>query len=130
MNRNFILAAVLLASSGSTLLHAQTTDAPATRQAPKPDQALKMYTEKLGLTEDQKTRLKPIIADRRQQMMDLRDDTSVQGRDKMKKMKSVMEASDKRINAVLTPDQQKKYAELEAQQHEKMMERRKSRGAN
>lgn len=129
MNRNLILAAALLAPCGAVSLQAQTPDAVVTRPAPSANQALELYARRLGLTDEQKVKLKPIIADRRQQMMDLRDDTSVQGKEKMKKMQSVVADSDKRISAVLTPDQQKKFEELEAEQREKMMARRKARMA-
>lgn len=98
----------------------------ATQPRMTPDQVLARYGKQLSLTDDQKTRLKPIIADRQQGMLDLKSDTSTQPRDKMKKMQSLKASTDKRINAILTPDQQKKYAAMEAGQMEKMKERRQS----
>jgi Spy/CpxP family protein refolding chaperone len=92
-------------------------------KAQSPDQVVKMYDSKLSLTDEQKQKLRPIIANRQQQMLDLRSDSSVKGREKMKKMKSVMDSSDSRINAVLNPDQRKKYAEFEQERREKMKER-------
>ena len=92
-------------------------------KAQSPDQVLKMYDSKLNLTDEQKQKLRPIIAERQRQMLDLRSDGSVKGREKMNKMKSVMESSDSRINAVLNADQRKKYAEFEQERKEKMKER-------
>jgi Spy/CpxP family protein refolding chaperone len=88
-----------------------------------PDQVVQMYNSKLNLTEDQKQRILPIVVERQRRMLELRIDTSVKGREKMMKMKSVMENSDSRINAVLNPDQRQKYSELEAERKEKMKER-------
>ncbi len=107
-------------------VHAQ--DAPAAATQPKftPDQVIARYGKELSLTDEQKTRLKPIIADRQQGMLDLKADTSSRPREKMKKMQTLKASTDKRINAVLTPDQQKKYATMEAEQMEKMKERRQS----
>ena len=98
---------------------------PAAATAPRftPDQVLARYGKVLSLTDDQKVKLKPIIADRQQGMEDIKADTS-RPRDKMKKMQSLKASTDARINAILTPDQQKKYAAMEAEQMEKMKERR------
>jgi|GEM_PF-1894640 len=103
-------------------LQAQETTGNRTKSQ-SPDQVVKMYNSKLNLTEDQKQKIRPIVVERQQRMLELRSDTSVKGREKMMKMKSVMENSDSRINAVLNPDQRQKYSELEAQRKEKMNER-------
>ncbi len=42
-------------------------------------------------------------------------------------MKAIFEESDKKIKAILTPDQQKQYAELEQQMKEQAKERRQNR---
>ncbi len=81
-------------------------------------------TAKLNLTPDQQAKITPIIADRQQQMQAIRTDTSSRPMQRMKKAKAVTEESDKKINAVLTPDQQKQYAALEEQMKEQMKERR------
>ena len=104
------------------VLQAQETTGNRTKSQ-SPDQVVKMYNSKLNLTEDQKQKIRPIVVERQQRMLELRSDTSVKGREKMMKMKSVMENSDSRINAVLNPDQRQKYSELEAQRKEKMNER-------
>ena len=94
-----------------------------------PDQVVRAYSKRLSLTDDQRAKLKPIIADRQQQMLALRDDKTMPGREKLKKIKAVMDATDSRINAVLTPDQQKQYAAFEAEQKEKIKERHKEAGS-
>ena len=127
----YALALLALSAPVGVTLHAQDTPSTAATQ-PKftPDQVLARYGKELSLTDDQKAKLKPIITDRQQGMLDLRADTSSRPRDKMKKMQSLKASTDARINAILTPDQQKKYAAMEAAQMEKMQERRKGAGAS
>jgi Spy/CpxP family protein refolding chaperone len=126
-----LTAAALLLLCLPATLHAQ--DAPQTptqtESAPArtPEQAVNFYALKLGLSDDQKTQLKPILAERQQKMADLRADTSSRPREKLRKMKSITEDSDKKIKAVLTPDQQKKYTDLEEQMKEQAKDRRQQK---
>lgn len=85
--------------------------------------------EKLNLSDDQKARIKPIIADRQKKMQALRSDTSLRRGQKWRQMKSIMKDGDKKINAILTPDQQKQYADLEQQMKERRQTRRQNRGS-
>jgi protein CpxP len=97
---------------------------PAPRTPPTPEKMVAMMTVKLGLTPDQQAKILPIIADRQQQMQALRADTSSRPMQRQKKAKSLMESTNKQINAVLTPDQQKQFAAMEEQMKEQMKERR------
>jgi Spy/CpxP family protein refolding chaperone len=98
--------------------------APAARTPPSPEKVVALMTAKLNLTPDQAAKITPIIADRQQQMQALRADTSSRPMQRMKKAKAVGEAADAKINAILTPDQQKQYAAMEEQMKEQMKERR------
>ena len=80
----------------------------------------------MNLSDDQKAQIKPIIADRQQKMQALRSDTSLRRGQKGRQMKSIMEDSDKKINAILTADQQKQYAELKQQMKERRQARRRN----
>ncbi len=101
---------------------AESSAAP--RTPPSPEKVAAMMAKKLGLTADQQAKITPIIADRQQQMQALRADTSSRPMQRMKKAKAVSEEADKKINALLTPDQQKQYAAMEEQMKEEMKERR------
>ena len=98
-----ILLGVLI-SAGALL--AQTPDA---SQATPPDAAQSAQTpqtspqrtvdpakqaarlgRQLGLSSDQVEQITPILADRRQQMKDLREDTSLSQRDRRAKAKSIL----------------------------------------
>ncbi len=105
----------------------QDTQSAGARQKMSPDDVVEKLSEKLNLSDDQKAQIKPIIADRQQKMQALRADTSMRRRQKARQMKEIFENSDKKIKAILTPDQQKQYAELEQQMKEQVKERRQNR---
>ena len=85
-----------------------------------PDQRLAHMTKRYKLTADQQNQIKPILQDEQQQMQSMRSDTTSSREDKMAKMKSTHEASNQKIEAVLTDEQKQKF---EADQ-QKMQERR------
>jgi hypothetical protein len=78
---------------------------------------------KLNLTDDQKSKITPIIADRQTQMRALMADSSGRRLQKARKAKSIMSGSDKKIEAVLTGDQKKTYEQMKKQPKEQSQER-------
>jgi Spy/CpxP family protein refolding chaperone len=123
-----ILAILVLSAAGVTF--AQTSP-----QAPTPDKHAEMHqkrasaeqhlqnlTEKLNLTDDQKAKLKPIVEDQMQQMKAVREDSSLSEDQKRAKMKSIHESLHDQINAVLTPEQQAKFKQMQHDQMEKHKE--------
>jgi protein CpxP len=89
-----------------------------------PGRQVEFLTKKLNLTPDQVTQVKAIDADSWNQTKALREDTSVAGPDKRAKMMDIHKASQAKIRALLTPDQQTKFDALQ----EQMQERRENRG--
>jgi Spy/CpxP family protein refolding chaperone len=87
-----------------------------------PENRLKMLTEKLNLTEDQQSKLKPIIEDQSKQMNAIHDDSSLAPADRQAKMKEIHESSIEKMNAILTPDQQAKWKQLRQEMMEKHKE--------
>jgi phosphotransferase system IIB component len=81
-------------------------------------------SSKLNLTDDQKNKITPVIADRQTQMRALMADTSGRRMQKARKAKSIMSDSDKKIEAILTNDQKKIYAEMKEQMKEQLQARR------
>jgi periplasmic protein CpxP/Spy len=77
---------------------------------------LEWMSKELNLTEDQKTKLKPVLEDENKQMQSLHSDTTLTAEQKRDKMKDLRQNTDSQINQILTPDQQKKYEELKSQQ--------------
>ena len=79
---------------------------------PSADQRLQRMTQALNLTEDQQAKIKPILENESTQMQGLRSDSSLSQDDRMAKMKQIRETTTSQINPILTPDQQKQYAEM------------------
>jgi len=67
----------------------------------------------LNLTEDQKTKLRPILQDENQQMEALRNDTSMTQEQKIAKANEVRQNASPKIKAILTPEQLQKLADLQ-----------------
>ncbi len=69
----------------------------------------------LNLTDEQKEKLRPIVAGENQQLEALRSDTSMSQEQKMQKANQIREEASPKIKAILTPEQLKKLAELQDQ---------------
>jgi protein CpxP len=117
--KTLFLSLILLA--GSTLIAAQA-QSPDYASSPasaidtpgrSPNDVVDMLAKKLSLTDDQKAKILPIIADRRQKIQDVRNDTTLRPRQRMRQVKGILADSDKSINALLTPEQQSSYAQVE-----------------
>jgi len=79
-----------------------------------PEAQLDRLAQQLNLTDDQKAKIKPILEDQAKQFQTLRDDTSVSPEDRRSQFMQIRENTSKKIRAVLDPDQQKKYDEMES----------------
>ena len=121
MKKTFLQVAVMACLMFATMaVFAQDQAAPPQgggqwqRGGPPPtaDQRLQRMTQALNLTEDQQAKIKPILENEMTQMQSLRSDTSLSQDDRMAKMKQIRESSASQINPILTPDQQKQYAEM------------------
>jgi len=70
---------------------------------------LKSVADELNLTDDQKTKVKPILQDEAQKLKALRQDTSLAKEDKKVKLKSIREDTNAKIKPILTADQLEKW---------------------
>ncbi len=75
---------------------------------------LQMIAEELGLSADQKAKLAPVIKHQAEQMQAIRQDESLSREQRMEKARGIREAGRKDIEAVLTPEQVKKFDDLRA----------------
>jgi Spy/CpxP family protein refolding chaperone len=82
----------------------------------------------LSLSDDQKAKITPIIADRQEKLKALAE-SSGRRRKKAREMRSIMEDSDKKIEALLTNEQKTKYEQMEQERREQARERRAQRRA-
>lgn len=99
-------------------------------QARTPEEMANRLARRLGLTEDQKNQITPILADRQTQMQALRSDPSLSRGERAQQARKIMEASDQKIDAILTPDQRKVYADMQRERRDRMRERRSERQEN
>ena len=76
---------------------------------------IEFLTKKLSLTSDQVTQVKAIDADTWKQAKALHEDTTIADADKRAKMMDIHKASQEKIRALLTADQQTKFDALQAE---------------
>jgi len=91
---------------------------------PSPEQVVAMMSKQLNLTDDQKAQITPIIAERQQQMAALKANPPGRKMKGAREAKSIMSDSDKKIEAVLTPDQKTKYEQMKEEMKEKAKEKK------
>jgi len=87
---------------------------------------LQRMSESLGLSNDQKQQVKPILEDRQKAMEQLHADNSVSMDQKRDKMHSLMEDSNNKIRALLNDDQKAKFDKMQ----ERMRDRMRDHGDN
>lgn len=87
----------------------QPPAAPAIRRAPF---AFEAIAKQLDLSEDQKTSVRPILADMQKQVAALRTDTTLSMADRRAKIKEIRDATGDKLKEVLTPEQYAKWQKL------------------
>ncbi len=85
---------------------------PGNRMREQSQNRLTMLAEQLNLTDAQKTAIKPILAKEANDIKAVIQDNSLSREQKQTKLSAIREASDTKINALLTPEQQAKWAQL------------------
>jgi periplasmic protein CpxP/Spy len=88
--------------------------------APDPQKQAARLTKRLGLSDDQSTKIATILKNQQQQIAAVRGDSSLSQQDQHAKMHSIRHDTDTQINAVLTPAQQTQYANLKQQMKARM----------
>jgi Spy/CpxP family protein refolding chaperone len=88
-----------------------------------PDQKTKLQQmhnrgpmSQLNLTEQQRSQIRPILQQSRQQMQSLRQDTNLTSEQKKEKVKQIREQTHSQIMSLLTPEQQQKWQQMQ-QEH-------------
>ncbi len=79
-----------------------------------PAQRTQELTRKLNLTTDQQTKVQQILQSASSQMETLRSDSSLSEQDRHSKMMSIHQTADTQIRALLDPNQQKQWDEMQA----------------
>jgi Spy/CpxP family protein refolding chaperone len=129
-----LLPLLMLMASSATIAGAvelQTDAAPISPESEavghSANDVLDIMAKRLSLTDDQKSKILPIIAERRQKIQEVRTTSTLPRRQKMSQVRGIYEDSDKRINALLTAEQQKGYAAFEQEMRAKQRNQRSER---
>ena len=125
MRRIHIVLATLLCAVATMLCMSTTAWAQATQDSQTPqaghhqrgegmtaDAQLDHMSQTLNLTDDQKTKIKPILEDSMKQMQTVRQDTSLSQEDRRSKMQQIHESTMSQIKPILNADQQKKLESM------------------
>ena len=82
------------------------------------DKMLARMTQKLNLSADQQSQLKPILADRQKQIQALRADSSLTPDDRRAKGKQVMQATNGQIEGILNDQQKQQWQQMKDERGE------------
>jgi len=91
-----------------------------------PEARLDWLSQQLNLTDEQKEKLRPILADESKQIKAVWDDTSLTQDQKHAKAKLIKESTRPQIDAVLRPEQRQKFAQIKAEEKERHNEKKDS----
>ena len=112
MTRKFLLG-TLTTTLGFVLAGGVMLAQRGNRQPPSIDEQVKRLTDRLSLSSDQQSKIKPILEDQRQQMESVRNDSSLSREDRMAKMRSIRESTTSKIKDNLNDDQKKQYEAMQ-----------------
>jgi len=133
MFRNWILAWTLAGLASAAVPAVVAQDAPSSDQQPAatapsegghrgprfdPDRRAEMVSKKLNLSADQKTKVTDIFKSEQEQMQKIHADASASQQDRRSKMMESHKASNDQVRALLNPDQQKKWDEMQARREQ------------
>ena len=71
-------------------------------------------SERLGLSDEQKQKIQPIVENEIKEMLAVRDDETLSQEQRQEKMKTIRQTSREEIDKVLTPEQKAKLEEAKA----------------
>ena len=109
-------------SQGTFAENLQSPDPAATQQTDRKDiqeSRLEWLTQRLNLTHDEQNKLKPILDDEAKQVRAVRDDASLSPDQRRARIQQIRKSTRPQIEAVLTPDQQKKFDQLKEERPER-----------
>src|SRR5262245_6472109 len=105
---------------------AQDDSSQPSRAGLTPEQVVAKLDSQLSLSEDQKAKITPIIADRQEKLRALQSE-SMRPRKKAREVKEIFQDSDQKIESVLTSEQKPKYEQMEQEVRQELKERRQQR---
>jgi len=133
MSRPLMFLALL--GFGLASAHVPAQDAPAaasasTRVAKDPQRQVQHLSRLLDLTPQQAATLAPVIAQRQQQLAQLRSDTSLDKRVRRDRLRSIQRDTDAQIQAVLSDSQKQRYAQWKQELQERRQQKRRAQAGD
>jgi Spy/CpxP family protein refolding chaperone len=122
-----ILTAVLLCGVLSLTTTVRAAEKAGGERAEKARERMQEVTEKLGLTEAQKEKLKPIFQAQGEKMKELMGNADLSREQKMEKMKALREEFAPKFKEILTPEQFEKWEKMREEMRGKLGDRAKQR---
>ena len=96
---------------------------PAPQIAANPLTALSnQFSIELGLTEEQKKQIVPILQQEIKQLGDLKKDTTLSGLQKVEALRKLGVSFDEKISPLLNPEQQQKFQSMREQMRRRLIE--------
>jgi Spy/CpxP family protein refolding chaperone len=95
-----------------------------------PERQADMLSKRLKLSDEQKSKLVPVLTDQQKQFKALQDDSSMSREDRFAKMKSIRDESENKIMDILTDDQKAQYTKMKEERQQHMRERMMGRDPN
>ena len=77
-----------------------------------------MLSKQLSLTSDQQAKVLEVLKSEQSQMEKLRSDSSLSQEDRRAKMMDIHKSSNDQVRAILNPDQQKKWDEMQSRREQ------------
>jgi len=85
---------------------------------PDPAKRTEMLTKQLSLTSDQQPKVLDLMKSEQSQMEKVRSDSSLSQDDRRAKMTDIRKSTDDQVRALLNPDQQKKFDEMQSRREQ------------
>jgi hypothetical protein len=113
-----LLLAVLTASAQPSGAGAgEPTRTASQNSATKIERQLKLLTERLGLSCDQQSKIKPILLELQEALQKVMKDENLTPDERMENMRPLHERADQQIRRLLSDEQQKKLDQVESEPH-------------
>ena len=93
-----------------------------------PEKRSEMMAKHLNLSADQQAKVKDILSSEQAQMQKLHQDSSLSQEDRRSKMMDLHKTSNDQIRALLNPDQQKKFDEMQNKREQSMQNHHHDQG--
>ena len=85
---------------------------------PDPAKRTEMLTKQLGLTAEQQPKVLDLLKSEQSQMENVRSDSSLSQEDRHGKMMDIHKSTNDQVRALLNPDQQKKWDEMQSRREQ------------